>query len=231
MDNQVSTLTDNKCERTFASGFWRSSWRSLSKWCLRLNLRSLLTLARARVSREAAAFLGALRLATSNNRTYLGLLLICCAGPLSGVAYLQLNPAFIEGTTWYYNSLYWLFYVLCPHIQVVLTVTGAFLLFPQDSKVAYFLAIPAAYHTAKIMWLIQVTTDQEIRQAMPYGFWIAGGSGAILWLFMFDYFMTLHFHKRAGSYARAEGVLAADDIDNETKVRVALRELQNAKSF
>lgn len=165
-------------------------------------------------------------------------MLICVATPLAGVVY-HLFDSSVRIQGWYYSNLFWLFYVIGPHLQMLLTLTGIFLVLPENTKVttgretvvtknyrAYFLLIPVGYHIAKILWYsLWVSSDEDIRQMMPGTFLILLPITGFVWLKTADYLINLHFHKRAGHIARARGILTLTDIDSEQQVRMALREL------
>lgn len=220
---QQDHQTTKQCERTYALGFL---WLQL-----RLRSRQLFTSIPAVTLAVAAgrdAWV-AFSKATSNNRTYAGLFLIFVVAPLSGVAYLILFDETVRNEQWYYSNNFYLFYMLSPHIHMTLTLTGVFLLFPDTDRRSYFLVVPITYHFAKIIWLVQVTSNKELNGFIPLAFWSLALFTSVCWMIMFNYLMTLHYHKRAGHVARAKGILAIEDIDNETKVRIALAELNSVK--
>lgn len=226
MKAEATLNKTEQCERTYATG----SSSLAQRWLSRLSFTSISAVIRGVVAGPAvkAAWL-ALTRATSNNRTYAALLLILVFAPLSGVAYLLFDQT-VKETDWYYRNYFYLFYMLSPHIHMTLTLTGVFLLFPESRK-GFFLIVPITYHVAKIMWLPTVTTNQELNSWIPGAFWLTAILTAAVWLFLFNYLMSLHYHKRAGSYARAEGILLVRGIDNETKIALALEEIKKAKSI
>lgn len=182
------------------------------------------------VIRELAAGLGALKKATSNNRTYAGLLLIMVVAPLSGVAYqLFDSSAHVDG--WYYVNTFYLLYMLGPHIQGIITLTGILFLFPENRTRSFALAIPTGYHFAKVVWLIQVTSNDEINSLLPAAFIFAGICIGLFWLVSFDMLMSLHYHKRAGALARAEGILKAPNIPDSQRVSLAVKEFDKYNSL
>lgn len=151
------------------------------------------------------------------------MIIMLVVAPLTGVAY-QLFDRSVKVEGWYYVNYYYLFFVLTPHLTLLTVLTGVFLLFPQDSKRAFFLIIPAGWHMAKIFWILTIGSNEDFYRLVPSSFFVLGGLAATVWLFTFNWMMSLHFHKRAGHLARAEGILQAPGVDPADKVRIATQE-------
>lgn len=230
-------LTNKQCERTDAFGSWwlrqRSHYQSLFTSTYAVIRGAVagraVSLRRAVTKAVGRGHWKALVEATSNNRTYAGLLLILVFAPLSGVAYLLLDPM-AKDVDWYYRNYFYLFYMLSPHIHMTLTLTGVFLMFPSNRK-SYFLVVPVTYHLAKIMWLPMVTTNQELNSWIPGAFWMTALLTAIIWLFMFDYLMELHYHKRTRPVTTMLGAVKCRAISDAKYRELSEKELETLRAL
>lgn len=210
--------TQPQCENLkFGSSLFLPFWQSLTQ------LRKQITL----VYLDARAGLIAYTKATSNSRTYCGLFILLVAAPLSAVGY-QLFPKNTFDITWYYVNNFYLFMVLCPHISLLLTLTGVFLILPEHSKRGYFLILPAGYHIAKIIWLSLANSNDELNTVVPLSFLLIGVLFSCIWLFTFDWLMNLHFHKREGSNCRIYGIIDLN-IEKELSDEVAMSALRKER--
>lgn len=176
---------------------------------------------RVRVSLATTVTLSALLRATSNYRTY-GALLLIAGAQLSEVAYVLFDQSVGQPLA-YWNAYYYL-QAIGPHLSALLTVTGFYLLIPQFSKLKFFALIPVAYKLGKIIWLACIDNNVDFHRFVPIGFLLYGFTAALIWLFVFEWLMSLHYHKREGSIARMVGVLVAPNIDDKTRLSAATNE-------
>lgn len=158
--------------------------------------------------------------------------------PLSGVTYLLFDDR-LEDSTWFMLNSYQLFLQLGPYLCICFCLMGATLLFPQDSRKAYFLLPPLAIYITKILWLCSVTTNEEYNSfftVAPIYFFLAGLAIAFTLIFTFNWIMTLHFHKREGIRARIDGTIDLNElqlIDDAEAMKIlrgqrkAFKELQS----
>lgn len=220
-------------DSTFFKRLNNTQWKPLTRKAnvasgfLRLlrSLRSGFTSFSAPVRRAVASGLAASFKASANNRTYLALLLMLVAAPLSGVAYqLFDSTAVVEG--WYYKNYFYLLFVLSPHLHMVIALVGVFLLFNNDR--GYFVAIPAGYHVAQIMWLITVEKNADLHSVVPGAFLLVAMLATVVGLFTFNYLMGLHYHKVLGPICSALGIANAPGVDDSTKVEVIRERLTAA---
>jgi hypothetical protein len=226
MKTNVQLLNHKQCEKTFASSFW--SWLQLSLSQFTHAVKKSYSLI-VRVRREVHAGLLALARSSSNNRTYLGLVLMLVAAPLSGAAYQLFDrSAHIAG--WYHVNLYYFFFLLGPHIMMLLVITGIFLIMPANKR-AFFLSVPAGDQVARIVWLSLANSNDDFYRIVPSYFFFIGILIAAIWLITFDWLMSLHFHKRADSQARINGIIDAPGISDSDKIRIAQAELKVLKSL
>jgi hypothetical protein len=100
-----------------------------------------------------------------------------------------------------------------------------------ESRRAFFLVIPAGYHVSKILWLVQVTSNEEFYRIVPTTFLLLGGLATFVWLFTFNWLMALHYHKREGTIARIIGIMTAPGIDPADKERIAKEQIELLNSL
>jgi hypothetical protein len=202
-------------ESTSKSTSDQSSWSPSFLRSLAFTLTSLTAL----VTREVSAGLRAATKATTNTRLYTGVFLMLVVAPASGLAY-NLFDYRVEIEGWYHANYWNLLFVIGPHIASLFMVTGVFLLFPQLSKRAYFLAAPAGYHIGKIIWIVLADSNEAYYRLVPVTVYAMAICMAILWLLTFDWLMGLHYHKSEGNRARMEGVIMAPGIPAEQKIEL-----------
>lgn len=215
MENQFTQPnTSDRCESSLQPS--RSS--SLFGRLLSPVLRSLSS-ALARASRGTLATQLA---GTTNLRYYVAILLIAGLSPFSEVVHRFFDQH--EGTG-YWNTYYFL-YAIGPHVSPLLCLSGCFLLFRRKDRLKYVVTIPAAYKIAKIIWLSMVSSNEGFHSFVPMGLLLIGAATAVVWFKIFDYLMSLHFHKRAGTLARIIGIIGAKDVDDKTARRIAQDEIK-----
>jgi hypothetical protein len=178
--------------------------------------RSLSSLLPVRVSQATLAILLA---ATGSRKRFAGLLLLALA--FVSESAFRLFDAHGGNPEDYWNTYYFL-YAVGPHISGLLTATGFFFLVHE--KIRNWAILPASYKLAKILWLAYVSSNEQLHQFVPWGFLVMGLTASILWFMSFDYFMSLHFHKREGIIARIIGILNTPGVSDQDKVRIAQQE-------
>lgn len=217
----MTTTTNQKreCQSTSRQSWSRQSWRRGSS-------SQSVRKASARVYRVLAATPAALR---SNNVQFAGLVLIAL-GPLAEIAYRFLEPTPVQsGSYW---SPYWYLFAIGQDMSTILYASGFYLLIPMSSKLKYIAVVPIAYKLAKIIYILGwVDDDTAFHGHIPAAFFLYGLATAIVWLAVFEYLITLHFHKRTGHIARVEGILSATNIDSEKQVAIALNEIKAFKAL
>lgn len=217
--------------------FMRCAKSSFSLWLSSL-LRGYMWLLAAMYSALQDLRLGlhALAGSLSNRRIYLGLILMLVVAPLFGVGYQLFDlrsgiDRIGQPGAWYYINNFYLFFELCPHIALVTILTGIFFLFPENSRRAYFLIIPAGYHLAKILWLLTVDSNEDFYRIVPSSFLVIGSLFAFVHFLTFNWLMSLHFHKREGVIARILGILDTPGLKDRDVLRIARAEKQSLKTI
>lgn len=187
-------------------------------------LRNLLNQVRVRVSTVTRAILLA---SSSNYRHYVGVALIAAALPVKNMYRLlawTINQAA-------YQDPYYYFHAVRGDMAMVLVSTGFFLLMPLRSRLKYLAVIPLTEAFFRIGWMATVTSNVEYHAYIHWSSYAWGLLVAVMWLILFEYLMSLHFHKRSGSWARIEGILTAPGIDNAQRIEIAVKEFENLKSL
>lgn len=166
--------------------------------------------------RVAVAGLHALILAsTANLRIYVGLVLMGVVAPLAACVYLLFDRGIVV-KGWYHLNYFHLFFLLGPHLFEFFCLLGAFLLFPKDSKRAYFLIIPAGYVLAKILWLITVTNNAEFWSVIPSSFILIGMLISTVLFVLTDWLTWRKFHGEDSFEKREKGLYQiANDVPAE----------------
>jgi hypothetical protein len=185
-----------------------------------------------RVLRDLHAGLLALVMtSTANARIYVGLGLMGVIAPLAACAYLLFDRGEVD-SSWYHLNYFHLLFLLGPHLFELFCLLGAFLLFPQGSKRAYLIAIPAGYVLAKIVWLISVTNNQEFWQVVPSSFVLGGIAISGVVLKIMNWLTWRQFHAVDSFEAKQKGLYQiANDLPAE-KYRSMMQEtLRNKYEF
>lgn len=215
------------CERRLSS-LPRYSWPRRSsftpvrrRWLSRLTIR-----VRAHVSQGTLATLLASKTLL---RYYFAVLLIAGLAPFSEIVYRFFSEG--EGGPLQYWNTYYFLYAIGPHLSSLLCLCGCFLLFNRNNSLRYVVAIPMAYKVAKIIWLASVDSNEAFHAFVPLMFLLAGLAFVIVWLKVFDFLMSLHFHKRDGIIARIIGIINSPGIDDATARHIAQNEIKNYKSI
>jgi hypothetical protein len=221
--NIFSTKPKFLCESKISSGHWWSYWLSvLALWPSHVRMSLLYQLAHA--SRAIRATLLARQ---TNNRVYVGIVILALA-PVCEVVYRlfkeQINP------NAYWDTYYFL-YTVGPHLNIIATLTGVFLLFPSKHKTRYIIIIPVMYKFAKIVWLSTVTNNEDFHRSVPLSYLLIGALTATAWFLIFDYLMSLHFHKKMGTVARIVGILTSPGIDEKKAYTIARQEAINYQTL
>lgn len=155
--------------------------------------------------------------------------------PLSGIAYQFLDPkASVQWLwwKWYYSNAYYLFFTVGPHLSDLMIYTGLFLLFPADSRRAWFLVIPTGLTMSKILWLGTVTTNEQFHQIVPLFFVVVAGLIAVVWLFTFNWLMHRQFHEFDSICKRILQIVDASGVvDAKTQIEMIAPETEKLRTF
>lgn len=202
----------------------RSSWSLLSLVALFYPLKGSPKEWAARVRRGTVATLLA---RAANNRNYAGLVAVALAPFAESLFRLFDSKAGGEADYW---NAYFFLHATGPHFSTILIVTGFFILMPTVNRLRFAAILPVSYKMAKIIWLASITSNAGYHAFVPWSFLLMGFSTAILWFMLFDWLMSLHFHKREGTIARIIGIINCPGVSAEEKVGIAKLEIENLNS-
>lgn len=229
MDNQSSTLTNERCESTSSSSFWR--WPSGFAW-----RSSLVRKSRSRstsVVRAAQAGLAALsRTVNVNHRLVVAVVFMLMLAPAASICYLPFDRS--VKSDWYYVNNFYLLLTLAPFITQACISIGIFFLFPAGSKRSYFLSIPLALAIAKILWLLTVNSNEDYYSIVPTFFLVVAGLIALLTLFTFDWLTARKYHGFDAICHRIEHIINARKrklISEEQADELLAQENHRLKTF
>jgi len=204
------------CESTSNPLPWPLPWRWLSSPgtpVLRKMSRPLPAALRA-----ALDFLATLsHTLQANHRLYLAIILMLVLAPLASVGYMLFDSKVVV-PGWYYQSYYYLFYVLCPWLTVILFSTGLFLTFPAGTRRAWFTTVPVTTAISKILWLCTITSNEDFHHVVPTYFLLVALFLALLWLFLIDWLMSRQYHGIDALIARMDGLFMVN-MNTRDKIR------------
>jgi hypothetical protein len=166
-----------------------------------------------------------------NARIYVGGVVMGVVAPLTGCAYMLFSRTdHVQG--WYHVNYFHFFYLLGPHLFEFFCLCGVFLLFPRSSKRAYFIAIPTGYVLAKIIWLIQIKSNQELWQVVPSSFILISILISLVILLTLDFLTWRKFHRVDAFEKRIDGILqVSDDLPSDKVVSMLKLTWRERKDF
>jgi hypothetical protein len=233
LNNQQSL----KCESTGKQSYLELLLFSLTQFSLpvKMILSYLKTMVYAHAHKVLTVGLNVLkqiRLSREVNvRIYFGGVMMGVAAPLTGCAYMVFNRTdYVQG--WYHVNYFHFFYLLGPHLFEFFCLCGVFLLFPRSSKRAYFIAIPTGYVLAKIIWLIQIKSNQELWQVVPSSFILISILISLVILLTLDFLTWRKFHRVDAFEKRIDGILqVSDDLPSDKVVSMLKLTWRERKDF
>lgn len=166
---------------------------------------------------------------TLNSRIAIAIALMAVAAPAAYTAFL-LFPAKPINPQWFYLNWHYYLLTIGPHLYILTTLTGVFLLFPAHSKRAYFLLLPAGTIAAQIINLSAATSNADINHVMEwYTFLLGIGITTILFI-MADWLTHRKFHEYDALMARAKGVIDSN-LDKDEKLKHLKTVFEDLRKF
>jgi len=167
--------------------------------------------------------------ANLNSRIAIAIALIAVCAPATYTAFL-LFPAKPINPQWFYLNWHYYLLTIGPHLYILTTLTGVFLLFPAHSKRAYFLLLPGGTITAQIINLSLATSNADINHVMEW-YTLLLGTGIILILFITaDYLTHRKYHQYDALMARAKGLMDCN-IDKDVKLKHLKTVFEDLRQF
>jgi hypothetical protein len=184
----------------------------------------------ARALKEVRVGLHVLSLTTLSNlnvRIFVGLGVMGVVAPLSACFYMLFDRVdYVQD--WYHVNYFHLFFLLGPHLFILSGVVGAWFLFPQGSKRAYALVVPAGYTIAKILWLIQCSSNEDFWSVVPLSFILTGVLISAFLFISLDWLAHNKFHREDAYQARMDNLVKLadefDDVKFKSMVKTVWRE-------
>jgi hypothetical protein len=191
---------------------------------VRKKLLSLLVLAGQALRATLASLIMA---STVNSRVYTGYLLMAIF-PIASCSHLLFSRV-VRDPEWFYGHYYDLFLVLGPYLSIVVCLLGVYFWMPQTNK-AKGLFLPIGFTVGKILWLMQVSSNQEFDQLPPLAFVIYGLLIGSLLPTVIDHLAWRKFHKHDGIIKRMDGLFQVP-MSAEDKVKLLERNWSDYKNF
>jgi hypothetical protein len=182
-----------------------------------------------RVGQDLRAALVSLVLAsTVNSRVYVGLLLMTVATPLASCSHLLFSRDVVD-PEWFYRHYFDLFLVIGPYLSIFFALLGVYLWLPLNNR-AKGLFIPIGLTVGKILWLLQITSNDEFWHLPSISFLFYGLLIGSLLPMVLDHLVWRKFHDFDGKMARIEGLANILTISEADKAML-IQEIKKAKAF
>jgi hypothetical protein len=165
---------------------------------------------------------------TVNSRVYVGLLLMLVATPLASCSHLLFNQE-LRNPDWYYRNYYDLFLVIGPYASIFLCLLGVYF-YSDYTKKAKALYFPMGMALGKVLWLIQVSSNDEFNSLPSIAFLFYGLMISALLPTVLDHLIWRKFHDFDGKMARIEGLTNVLPMDDKSK-SMLVNEIKKARSF
>jgi hypothetical protein len=153
-----------------------------------------------------------------NTRILIGLGLVLIVAPIAESLYTHFDfNDRVKPEVWYYESLFWLFLCLGPYLDKFITCLGVYYLFVNGSSLkfnikAYLLIPPLGATLGKIIWLLQVSSDQEFHQVAPLLYVMYGCFVGASFLFTIQYLEWRYHHRERAHLTRFDTITTAHDM-------------------
>jgi hypothetical protein len=144
----------------------------------------------------------------TNVRIILGLGLVLCLAPIADTFYtfLDRNDR-VAQEVWYYEAYFYLFLCLGPYIKIVVITIGLYFIFvPNETKKIYLLIAPLAPTIGKIIWLCQVSNNEEYHRVLPWMYMVYGVFAVLAVLLIINYLTWRHHHRARAHKSRMDGL-------------------------
>jgi hypothetical protein len=149
----------------------------------------------------------------TNARIIIGVGLVLWLAPVADTFYTYMDKSdMVPKDVWYYRSYFYLFLCLGPYIKTVIITIGLYFLFiPNETKKSYLLIAPLAPTIGKILWLIQVTNNEEYHSVLPWMFILYGAFTALFVMLIINYLTWRHNHRKLAHIKRMNGLCQIAD--------------------
>jgi hypothetical protein len=180
----------------------------------------------------------------ANPRLRTGLIILLVIAPLSKFFYLifpkegfglyLINndllsiPNLIEGSHWYFYSLFFFFFSLTEFLTPLLTTIGVFFLFPKNYYPSYLCGVPVGYYLALLLNRITVISNAEFHLPVTISFIFSAILFTVFLLYMSDKVLFKTNHRKRAIEARILGLINMPGMSWKDKEELLKREAKDA---
>lgn len=166
---------------------------------------------------------------TVNSRVYVGLLLAAVSYPLCSCSHMFFSREVVN-KGWYYEHYADLFLVIGPYLSVFLCTLGVYLLQSYKDHRVKALFIPMGLSMGKVLWLLQVQSNEEFWSLPSISFVFYGLLIGSLLPMVLDWTIWRKFHDFDAKMARPIGLVNVIPM-SEVDRKILKSEIEKAKSF
>lgn len=179
-----------------------------------------------------------------NPRLRTGLILLLLVAPLSKFFYLlfpregfglylynngtYIIPNMIEGSHWYFYSVFYFFFSLSEFLTPFLTTLGIFFLFPKNYYPSYLCGIPAGYYLALLVDRATITSNEDFHSPLAFSFVLIAILFIVFLMYMSDKMLFKTNHRKRAIEARILGLINMPGMSWEDKEELLKKEAKDA---
>jgi hypothetical protein len=180
----------------------------------------------------------------SNPRLRVGLVFVLVIAPLSKFSYLIFPkegfglylvnneffsiPNLIEGTHWYFRSLFYFFFSINEFLTPLLTIIGIYFLFPKNYYPSYLCGVPAGYYFALLIKRITVNSDLGFHSPVALSIVLSAILFTVFLFYMSDKMLFKTNHRKRAIEARILGLINMPGMSWKDKEALLKREAKDA---
>jgi hypothetical protein len=166
---------------------------------------------------------------TVNSRVYVGLLLAAVSYPLCSCSHMFFSREVVN-KGWYYEHYADLFLVIGPYLSVFFCTLGVYLLQSYKDHRVKALFIPMGLSMGKVLWLLQVQSNEAFWSLPSISFVFYGLLIGSLLPMVLDWTIWRKFHDFDAKMARPIGLASVIPM-SESDRKLLQAEIEKAKNF
>jgi hypothetical protein len=180
----------------------------------------------------------------ANHRLRTGLIILLIIAPLSKFFYLIFPidgfglyiinnsfvtiPNLIEGSHWYFYSLFYFFFAISEFLTPLLTTIGLFFLFPKNYYPSYLCGVPAGYYLVLLLSRAAVVSNADFHSPVTVPFILTGILFSVFVFYMSDKMLFKTNHRKRAIEARILGLINMPGMSWKDKEELLKREAKDA---
>lgn len=165
----------------------------------------------------------------SNDRLFVGLVLLLVVAPVSSKAYVFFEGQAVD-RNWFHTNYYYLFINLGPTLKDFFGLLGIFFLFPARVKVSYIISAPLGFTAADLLNKYYATSNAEF-VSTPSFLITSLLIGLLLGVLLSaDYFLYKHHHIKRKYWAHIVGIIKTPGIPAEQKMKILEGEIKSVET-